>query len=59
MKHFGSNRMGKVGLEHLTTSSVLFSKASFAVSYRVVGGIISVEDERLMCIVSITPEKGK
>lgn len=45
MKHFVSDKMGIVGLEHSTASSVLFSEVSFDVACRVVGGIFSTEDK--------------
>lgn len=59
MKHFVFDKMETTGLEHSTASSVLFYEVSFDVAFRVVGGIVLAEDERLIYLVSVALASGR
>lgn len=59
MKHYVSGKIGAIGLVNSTVSLVIFFEVYFDLAYRVVGGIISVEDERQICFVSSTLVSGK
>ena len=48
MKHYMYERIGNVGLTISTASFVLAYEISFETTWRVVGGIVPIDDERVI-----------
>ena len=59
MKHYVFKIIGTIGLVISIASSIKAFEISFEVALRVVGGIVSVDDERVIYFIFVAPASGR